>query len=101
MKALLLMAEDLHIAALQAASADRAVVEPSPVTDELDDAHREAHITPGESRLAAIAALTSTLDARAARWADHRRVHRPIGKHHAVTRLQLQAATFAFQHERD
>src|SRR5438270_1411503 len=39
-KALVLVAEDLDVAALQAAPADRAVVEASPVADELDDAHR-------------------------------------------------------------
>src|SRR5712692_10396376 len=37
-KALVLMAENVHIAALQAAPANRAVVEPGPVADELDDA---------------------------------------------------------------
>ena len=36
----ILMTEDLDVAALQAAPADRAVVEASPVADELDDAHR-------------------------------------------------------------
>src|SRR6266550_60362 len=45
-KPLVLMAEDLHVAALEAASADRAVVEPGAVADELDDAHRRRHITP-------------------------------------------------------
>src|SRR5579859_6156172 len=45
-KALFGVAEDLHIAALEVAPAHRAVVEPSPVADELDDAHRVAHITP-------------------------------------------------------
>src|SRR5438309_11820524 len=42
----ILMTEDLDVAALEAASAHRAVVEPSPVADELDDAHRAANITP-------------------------------------------------------
>src|SRR5947207_573043 len=45
-KPLVLMAEYLHVAALQAASADRAVVKPGAVADELDDAHRRRHITP-------------------------------------------------------
>src|SRR5712692_11934197 len=39
-KALVLVAEDLDVAAFKAAAADRAVVEASPVADELDDAHR-------------------------------------------------------------
>src|ERR1700674_5527083 len=39
-EALLLVAQDLHIAAFETASADRAVVEPRSVADELDDAHR-------------------------------------------------------------
>src|SRR4029077_18492737 len=38
---LVLMAENVNVAALQAAPAYRAVVEPSPVADELDDAHRD------------------------------------------------------------
>src|SRR5438105_14811796 len=45
-KPFVLMAEDLHIAALQTASADRAVVKPGTVADELADAHRRRHITP-------------------------------------------------------
>jgi hypothetical protein len=39
-KTLVLVAQDLHIAAFQAAPADRAVVKPRTVADELDDAHR-------------------------------------------------------------
>src|SRR5207253_9007994 len=39
-KSLLLVAEDLDITALDAAPADRAVVEPRPIANELDDAHR-------------------------------------------------------------
>src|SRR5438128_1155419 len=39
-KTLILMAEDLHLAAFQAASTYRAVVKPGAVADELDDAHR-------------------------------------------------------------
>src|SRR6266699_310083 len=39
-EALVLMAENLDVAAFKAAPAHRAVVEPSPVADELDDAHR-------------------------------------------------------------
>src|SRR5207245_9193582 len=45
-KPLVLMAEDLHVAALQAASTDRAVVKPGAVADELDDARRRRHRTP-------------------------------------------------------
>src|ERR1700682_225992 len=45
-ESLLLMAEDLDLATFQAASANRAVVKPGSVADELDDAHRQAHITP-------------------------------------------------------
>jgi|SRR5450631_1903600 len=37
---LLFVAEDLDVAAFEAASADRAVVKPGSVADELDDAHR-------------------------------------------------------------
>src|SRR5258708_3736715 len=40
-KPLLFVAEDLDVAAFEAASADRAVVEAGSVADELDDAHRE------------------------------------------------------------
>src|ERR1700694_5625112 len=48
-KAPFLMAQDLDIAAFQTAPAHRAVVEAGPVADELDDAHRGAHITPHET----------------------------------------------------
>src|SRR6266567_8144876 len=43
-KSLVLVAEDLHLAALQAAPADRAVVEPCAVANEVDDAHRSRPI---------------------------------------------------------
>ena len=42
---LFLVAEHLDVAAFQAAPAHRTVVEASPIADELDDAHRVAHIT--------------------------------------------------------
>src|SRR5262249_39185202 len=46
-EALLLVAENLDVAALQAATTHRAVVKASPVANELDDAHAPgAHITP-------------------------------------------------------
>src|ERR1700694_4334870 len=64
-ESLLLMTEDLDIAALEASSANRAVVEPGSIADELDDAHRGAHITP--------VTLALTFYAGAARRAHDRR----------------------------
>src|SRR5580704_9499234 len=46
---LLFVAEDLYVAAFEAASADRAVVEAGSVADELDDAHREPILRPANS----------------------------------------------------
>jgi hypothetical protein len=40
------MAEDLDVTALEAAPANRTIVKTSPIADELDDAHRQFHITP-------------------------------------------------------
>src|SRR5438093_11609665 len=57
-KPLVLMAEDLHVPALQAAPTDRPVVKPGAVADELDDAHRRRHITP---RICEQTALAMTL----------------------------------------
>src|SRR2546428_13467126 len=45
-KTLLLGAEDLHVAALQAAPADGAVVKPRAVANELADAHRGPYYAP-------------------------------------------------------
>src|SRR3979411_2935943 len=45
-EALLLVAENLDIAALEAASADRTVVKTGSVADELDDAHRRPILRP-------------------------------------------------------
>src|SRR5258708_2962706 len=75
-EALLLMAEDLDFAPFEAASADWAVVEPGSVADELDDAHREAHIT--------LPPLALSFYTGAAGGSDHCRVNRARGEHHAV-----------------
>src|SRR5258707_563639 len=45
-ESLLFVAEDLDVAAFEAASADRAVVEAGAVADELDDAHRRPSYAP-------------------------------------------------------
>src|SRR5216683_4421472 len=70
-EALLLMAEDLDFAPFEAASADWAVVEPGSVADELDDAHREAHIT--------LPPLPLSFYTGAAGRPDHCRVNRARG----------------------
>src|SRR5438445_35110 len=46
LETLLLMAENLDVTALEAAPANGTVVKTSPIADELDDAHRQTHITP-------------------------------------------------------
>ena len=94
-KALLLMTEDLHIAALEAAPAHRAVVKAGPVADELDDAHRQSHITPRES------ALAPALDARAAAWAHLGRMDRAGRQRHSIARRQLDSPALSFEEERD
>src|SRR5207245_10477412 len=93
-----LMAQDLDVAAFQAASADRTEEEPGPVADELDDAHRQAHITP---RVLANIRLPPTLDAGAAMGPDHGRVQRARGKHHSVAGLQLEPVSLLLQEESD
>jgi uncharacterized protein len=95
MKALLLVTEDLYIAALEAAPANRTVVKPSPVADELDDAHRETHITPRES------ALAPAFDAGAATRAHRGRVNSAGWQHHSIARRQLDFAALSFEDERD
>src|SRR5204862_2693078 len=97
-KPLVLMAEDLHVAALQAAPTDRAVVKPRAVADELDDAHRRRHITP---RIREQPRLAMTFDARASGRSDDGRVECSGRKDHAVPGLQLEAAALALQDERD
>src|SRR6202521_1860877 len=48
-ESLLFVAEDLDVAAFEATSADRAVVEAGSVADELDDAHRGPILRPANS----------------------------------------------------
>jgi uncharacterized protein len=98
-KSLLFVAEDLDVAAFEAASADRAVVEAGSVADELDDAHRSAHLTPREFP---DAPLTLALDTRAAGGSDHRRVNRAGGQRHAISLLQIDPLSILrFENERD
>src|SRR4029077_19989811 len=82
-EAFLLMTEDLDVAALEAAPAHRAVVEASPVADELDDAHRAANITPQDNR------STAALDAGAPLAPDDCRVDSPRRQHHPISSLQF------------
>src|SRR5437667_1792159 len=97
-KTLVLVAQYLDVAALQAAPADRAVVKARPIADELDYAHRsDPYYAPrlrGDD-------LAMALDAGASRPSDNRRMHRPRGQDHAVSGLQLEAAALAFEHEGD
>src|SRR5258708_2373791 len=98
MKSLVLVAEDLDVAALQAALADRTVVEAGPVANELDDAHRSdpyyaARLGPNP--------LTMPFDAGTTAGPDDGRMHRPGGQLHAVSRLQLEAPAVALQDEGD
>jgi uncharacterized protein with PIN domain len=94
---LFLVAEDLYVAAFQAPSADRAVVEPSSVADELDDAHRW-HITPGEL---VRALLPLAFYARAAGGANDRPVDRARRQDHAISGLQLDPPPIGFEVKRD
>ena len=94
---LFFVAQDLYVAAFQAPSADRAVVEPSSVADELDDAHRW-HITPGEL---VRALLPLAFYARAAGGANERPVDRARRQDHAISALQLDPPPTGFEDERD
>src|ERR1700682_4710233 len=97
-EALLFVAEDLDVATFEAASADRAVVEPRAVADELDDAHRDPILRP-EKRRGSV--LTLALDAGAAGRSDDRRMNRAGGQKHAVSRLEVNAPAFRLEHEGD
>src|ERR1700674_265350 len=95
---LLFVAEDLDIAAFEAAAADRAVVEPRTVADELDDAHRRPILRPEKRRRSV---LTLALDAGAAGGSDHRGMNSAGGQNHPISRLQVEAPSLQLEHETD
>src|SRR5260221_10955351 len=98
-ESLLFVAEDLDVAAFEAASADRAVVEAGSVADELDDAHRWPILRRANS---ATRVLALAFYACAAGWPDHCGVDRARGQHHAVSGSQLDPLrVLRLEYERD
>ena len=98
-ESLLFVAEDLDVAAFEAASADRAVVEAGSVADELDDAHRWPILRPANS---ATRVLALAFYACAAGGPDHCGVDRARGQHHAVSGSQLDPLrVLRLEYERD
>src|SRR5260370_33696578 len=97
-ESLLFVAEDLDVAAFEAASADRAVVEAGSVADELDDAHRWPYYAPRIPRRV----LALAFYACAAGGPDHCGVDRARRQHHAVSGSQFDPLrVLRLEYERD
>src|SRR6266851_2008396 len=97
-EALLLVTEDLDVTAFQAASAHGTVVEAGPVADELDDAHRHAHITP---HVFGDTVLTLALDASATRGSHDCRVDGAGRQDHPIARAQIDLLSLGLEHKSD